>query len=250
MHYALHRPERADNFLNRLDGRVKLLVVLVLLPMILSCRGFVFPLLVGALSVSSCLRLGVRPRHLLLRFAQPLLFAAAVFLFKMFTPGAAPLFSLSVWGITLIGYADGLVAGGLIACRITGAVSLAALLGFSTTFTELLSALAWFRLPPALIEVALFAWRYLFLLYDDAMVVYGAQKNRLGYVGYRQGLRSFGTLAGAMVIKAFDSSQTITTAMAQRGYDGTTPLRQQPLRKQELAAASLVVALLGVFWHV
>ncbi|GAB7025785.1 cobalt ECF transporter T component CbiQ [Geotalea toluenoxydans] len=251
MRHSLQQTQVADHPLSRYDARVKLLAVLALLTMVLSYRGAAFPLLLSALSVALCLSLKVRPRLLMLRFAQPLFFAAVIVLLKLFTTGAVPLFTLSVWGINLIGYSDGLGEGLLIAGRIVGAVSLVALLGFSTSFTDLISALAWFRVPQGLIEVALFAWRYLFVLFEDAMVIYNAQKNRLGYAGYPQGLRSFGTLAGAMVIKAFDNSQTITTAMVQRGYDGTLPpIRQQPFRGREVAATLLVVAVLGVIWNV
>jgi len=81
-------------------------------------------------------------------------------------------------------------------------------------------------------------------------VVYSAQKNRLGYAGYRRGLRSFGTLAGALVIKAFDNSQTITTAMVQRGYDGTMPLlKQKPFRVGEVLASVVVVVMMGIIWR-
>ena len=102
-------------------------------------------------------------------------------------------------------------------------------LSFSTPFTELMAASAWLRVPREFIEIALFAWRYLFMLFDDARVIYSAQKNRLGYSGYRQGFRSFGTLTGSLVVKAFDNSRNITTAMEQRGYDGDMPmLRHKP----------------------
>jgi cobalt/nickel transport system permease protein len=70
----------------------------------------------------------------------------------------------------------------------------------------------------------MFAWRALFMLYDDAGIVYTAQKNRLGYCGVRRGLKSFGAMAGMLIIRAFDSSQAMTVAMAQRGYDGNLPL--------------------------
>jgi cobalt/nickel transport system permease protein len=114
----------------------------------------------------------------------------------------------------------------------------------------MMAALAWLRLPRGFIEIALFAWRYLFLLFDDAQVVYSAQKNRLGYVGYRRGLRSFGTLAGALVIKAFDNSQNITTAMVQRGYDGTMPLlKHKPFRVAEVLVSLLVIVVMGVMWR-
>jgi cobalt/nickel transport system permease protein len=113
-----------------------------------------------------------------------------------------------------------------------------------------MAALSWLRVPRGLIEVAMFAWRYLFVLFDDAQVVYSAQKNRLGYAGYRRGFRSFGVLAGALVIKAFDSSQTITTAMVQRGYDGRMPLlRHRPFKMSEVVVSVSFVVIMGVMWQ-
>jgi cobalt/nickel transport system permease protein len=250
MRLALPQHHEVDHPLARLDARVKLLSVLALLVMVLSYRGTAFPLLLAGLSLGLCLNLGVRPRLLLLRFAQPLLLALMVLLLKLFAGGQVPLCSWSLLGLTITAYGDGLREGVQIASRICGAVAVVALVGFSTSFTELMAALAWLRVPRGLIEVALFAWRYLFLLFEDAMVVYNAQKNRLGYAGYRRGLSSFGTLAGTLVIKAFDNSQTVTIAMVQRGYDGTMPLmRQEPFRLAEVALALLVVAGLGVLWR-
>ncbi|HSC70277.1 MAG TPA: cobalt ECF transporter T component CbiQ [Candidatus Methylomirabilis sp.] len=248
---AILHHQSYDHPLTRLDARVKLLCALALLVMVLSYRGTAFPLLMAGLCISLCLSLGVRLRLLAIRFSQPLFIAGMVLLLKLFASGQAPLFSWSLLGVTITGYSDGLREGGQIACRIFGAVSVVALVGFSTSFTDLMAALAWLRVPRGLIEVALFAWRYLFVLFDDAMVVYHSQKNRLGYAGYRRGLSSFGTLTGAMVIKAFDNSQTITTAMVQRGYDGTMPLvRQKPLRPGEVALSLLFVAAMGVLWRI
>ena len=113
-----------------------------------------------------------------------------------------------------------------------------------------LAALAWLRLPRGFIEVTIFAWRYLFVLADDAQVIHAAQRNRLGYVGIRRSCRSLGTLAGALVIKAFDSSQTMTIAMTQRGYDGTLPLmKHKPFRTFELLASMLFVAVMAFAWR-
>ena len=224
---------------------------LALLVMVISSRGFLFPLIVGGCSLALCLAMGVRLRLLAVRFAEPIFIAAAIVLLKLFFAGVEPLFTLQLAGIDLVGHRDGLREGLLIAGRISGAVSLVAAVGFATPFTDLMAALSWFRVPRGFIEVALFAWRYLFVLFDDAHVVYAAQKNRLGYAGYRQGLRSFGTLAGALVIKAFDNSQQITTAMVQRGYDGTLPLLQhKPFRTMEVACSALFVGAVGAFWWI
>lgn len=232
--------------ITQLDPRVKLLSGLALLVMVVSSTGFAFPLLTAATGLAICLLLRVPVRLLLARFAEPLVIALFVLILKTFCSGTDPLFSIHPFGFEIVAYRDGLAAGGTIAARIAGAVAVVAAVGFATSFTDLMAALAWLRVPRGLIDVALFAWRYLFVLFDDAQVVYGAQRNRLGYAGFRRGLRSFGMLTGALVIKAFDTSQTITTAMVQRGYDGNLPLlKHRPFRVGEVAASALFVAAMG-----
>jgi cobalt/nickel transport system permease protein len=68
-------------------------------------------------------------------------------------------------------------------------------------------------------------------------------------VGVRRSFRSFGTLSGALVIKAFDASQSMTVSMTQRGYDGNLPLlKHAPFRLNQLLPAALLVSVLGVLW--
>ncbi len=251
MHHFARQPEISGNLLVRLDARIKIFSAVVLLVMTVSCPGFAFPLLTAGLCLGVSLAIGVRPRVLAIRFAEPLAIVLMVLLLKLFCSGHEPLFSFRVFGAEIVGHRDGLMEGLLIASRVLGAVSVIALVGFVTPFTEMMAALAWYRVPKGFIDVALFAWRYLFVLLDDAQVVYAAQRNRLGYAGYRRGLRSFGTLAGALVIKAFDNSQTITTAMVQRGYDGTMPLmRHKPFRVAEVAVSLTFLVCMGLLWRV
>jgi len=222
----------------------------MLLVMVISSHGFFFPLFVAAVSLCFCVIIGVRLWKILLRFSEPVFVAAMVVLLKALFSGDITLFNMHLFGMDVVVHRDGLLEGVLIASRICGAVSLVALLGFSTPFTDLMGVLAWLRVPRGLVEVSLFAWRYIFLLFDDAQVIYGAQKNRLGYMGFLRGLRSFGTLTGALVIKVFDNSQNITTAMVQRGYDGTIPLmRQRPLRGVEVALSFSFLACMGILWR-
>lgn len=246
MHHHFHAHSHAPHPLRAVDARVKLLSALTLLVMVISSQGGGFPLLVAALGLALCLHLGTPLRILVLRFSEPLFIAAMVLLLKTFFSGSVPLFNFGFAGWELVAHRDGLMTGLLIASRILGGVTLLAVVGFSTPFTDLMAALSWLRVPQVLVDVALFAWRYLFLLLEDAQVVYNAQKNRLGYVGCRRALSSFGTLAGVLVIKAFDNSQSITTAMVQRGYDGVMPMSlHRPLRLIEVASALLFIGAMG-----
>lgn len=154
---------------------------------------------------------------------HPLFIALVILTLKTFMGTGESVTLLKMGAFSVTGRPEGLREGLLISSRIMGAVSVAVLLGQVMTFTETMAALAWLRVPRGLVEVSMFAWRSLFMLYDNAGVVYTAQKNRLGYCGMRRGLRSFGAMAGILVIRAFDNSQAMTVAMTQRGYDGSLP---------------------------
>jgi cobalt/nickel transport system permease protein len=206
------------------DPRVRLLAAVLLLALVVSSSGSAFPWMVTGICLPMTMIAGMQPRLLMLRLLHPLFIAAVILALKTFL-GGGDTFILQVSGnLFLTIYRTGLHDGMVIVSRILGAVSVALLLGQIMAFTDTMAALAWLRVPRGLVEVTLFAWRSLFMLYDDAGVVYTAQKNRLGYCGLRRGLRSFGTMAGMLVIRAFDSSDAMTVAMMQRGYDGTLPL--------------------------
>ena len=250
MHIFL-REENRNTFLARVDPRVKLYSAMALLAMVLTYRGFLFPLFVAVLSLSFCLALGMPVKRLLFRFSEPVFIVAVLILLKVFFTGKEVLWTIHLPGVSLAAHRDGLMDGLLIAARIIGGVSLITLLSSSTPFTEFLGALTWMRVPKGIVEVSIFAYRYIFLLLDDASVIYSAQKNRLGYSSLRRGLSSFGVLAGSLTVKAFDNSQHAALAMMQRGYDGRMPLAAQgPLKVSQVALSVLFILIMGIAWKI
>jgi cobalt/nickel transport system permease protein len=142
---------------------------------------------------------------------------------------------------------DGLRIGS----RIFGAVSIVAVMGFSTPFTEFIAGLSWLRVPRGFIEILMFAYRYIFVLLEDAIIIFHAQKNRLGYSSIRRGLDSFGTLSGSLMLKALEHSHNITVAMIQRGYDGNIPmLKHKPFKPSEIIASVLFITAMGLVWTI
>ena len=221
----------------------------LLLALVVSSHGSAFPWQVAGICLPVALIAGMQARLLLLRLLHPLFIAAVILILKTFMSAGASVTIFSVGSFSLTGQIDGLREGILITSRIMGAVSVAVLLGQVMTFTETMAALAWLRVPRGLVDVSMFAWRSLFMLYDDAGVVYTAQKNRLGYCGMRRGLKSFGAMAGMLTIRAFDSSQAMTVAMTQRGYDGTLPLlRNSRLGRQQLAGLIMFAVVATTAW--
>ncbi len=237
------------HWLSRLDARIKLLVTLVLLVLVISYQGFLFPLFVCGLCMIFWFQMRIPLRTLLLRFSEPLFIIAVLLLIKTFFTGRAPLFAVHFFGLKIIGYQEGLLQGLMIGSRIGAALSLMALLGFSTPFTEFLAGLSWLRIPRSFIEIVFFAYRYIFVLIEDAMVIYQAQKNRLGYSNVRRGFNSFGVLAGALTLKGFDQSQNTAQAMVQRGYDGHLPLlKQRTLHPLEIVGSLSFLLIMGIVW--
>ena len=231
------------------DPRTRLLAAGLLLALVISSSGSAFPWQVAGICLPVALIAGMQPRLLLLRMLHPLFIALVILVLKTFMGAGETAALLKLGSFSLTGRPEGLREGFLISSRIMGAVSVAVLLGQVMTFTETMAALAWLRVPRGLVDVSMFAWRALFMLYDDAGVVYTAQKNRLGYCGMRRGLTSFGAMAGMLVIRAFDSSQAMTVAMTQRGYDGSLPLlRASRLGKAQLAGLSIFAVLATAAW--
>ncbi|MBA4373008.1 MAG: cobalt ECF transporter T component CbiQ [Thermodesulfovibrio sp.] len=241
---------RKDHLLAEVDARVKIMAAAGLLLMGLSYHGFTFPLLVVALGLVLCFIMQVPLKIFFLRFSEPLFIVVILVLIKLFSAGYEVLFSVNVAGIVLTGYREGLMEGLLLAARILGAVSIVVVLGFATPFTEFIAGLSWFRVPREFVEILLFAYRYIFVLLEEALVIYNAQKIRLGYATVLHGLRAFAVLSGTLTIRAFEHSQDTVIAMANRGYDGNIPLlKHTPFRASEVISASLFLIGMGCLWR-
>jgi cobalt/nickel transport system permease protein len=242
---------KKEKGLLKIDARIKLLMTLTLLGMVLTYRGFFFPLLVALLCLFLCLKMKVPLRVLIFRFSEPMFVALVVLFLKLFFSGENELFSIDLIGFKVVAYKEGLIEGIRVGCRIIGAVSIVAVMGFSTPFTEFMASLSWLRVPKSFVEILMFAYRYIFVLLEDAMVIYNAQKNRLGYSNILRGLSSFGVLAGSLTLKAFEQSQNTAVAMIQRGYDGNMPMfKQEPFKPSEIMISILFILAMGFVWKV
>jgi cobalt/nickel transport system permease protein len=242
--------EKRGHPLTGIDARIKLLCAAAVLSMVLTYRGVLFPLVVTFFCLSACASLRVPVKRLLVRFSEPAFIVVVLIVLKLLFSGSDVIGTWHVLGIGITAHRDGLMDGLFLGVRIISAVSVIAVLGFATPFVEFLGALAWLRVPKAFIEISIFAYRCIFLLLDDATVIYCAQKNRLGYSSVRRGVSSFGVLAGALALKAFEDSRTCAVAMVQRGYDGSLPASsQRRLKRGHLAASLLFLVLMVVLWR-
>ena len=234
----------------RLDARLKLMALALLLGLVLSSREFAFPLTVIALSMLVPLTTRISWKLMLLRVIEPAVIVAVLIVLKSLA-GDELLYVVPLPGYSFNIYSDGLRDGLELAVRIIAALGALTAVSLSTPFTEFLRAMSWLKVPGPFVEVALFAYRYLKSLFEDAQVIYNSQKTRLGYSSPRRALASMGTLAGSLVIKAFDQAEATAASLQQRGYDGTLPIHNnKPFKAAEVIATLVFVGIMAALWTI
>jgi cobalt/nickel transport system permease protein len=132
-----------------------------------------------------------------------------------------------------------------------GTVS-AVLLAATTSYPDVLRALAALRVPRAFTLIAAFSYRYLFVVAEEASRMRAALSAR----GYRPrtalGAAATGRLAAALFLRSHGRGERVYLAMVARGYTGAMP-EAEPLafRRADALflaglAASLVALRIGV----
>jgi len=128
-------------------------------------------------------------------------------------------------------------------------VVVAVLLTATTPMPALLGALRWLRVPRLLVATVAFAYRYLFVVADEAGRMLRARASRSAALPGRRAGRSLrwrarvaGHLAGTLFVRSIDRAERVYAAMLARGYDGEMrSLSAPPLVGAQLAAGAALV---------
>lgn len=212
--------------LQRIDPRVKLVALLVLLV----AAGLVHNLemlfgayaLTLALAAASRLPVGFFIKRVWL-FVP--IFTGVVVLpatLSIVTPGEIVLHLWS-WHGTPHGLTQqGLMTAALVVSRVATSISLVVLLTLTTPWVRLLAALRTLGVPAMFVLVIGMAYRYIFLLLGTVTDMYEARKARtVGAQAHDRTARAFlSASAGTMFGKAHHLSEEVHQAMTARGYRG------------------------------
>jgi cobalt/nickel transport system permease protein len=220
-HHFIDAEGQERRLLVALDGRIKLLLMMVALGINLTAGGLRTPLGLAALALLLVLAAGVPARSFLRRMAVPAMLAtvALVTQFFWFQEGET-LLRLPVFQWELVVYAGGVGRGLELASRIVGGMAVLLFFSLTTPLPELMRAARFFRCPPVLVELALIMYRYIFLLLEEGGRIRNAEKSRLGFVDTRAAVRSSGILGGMLVLRTYDRAERSFAAMRCRGYRG------------------------------
>jgi cobalt/nickel transport system permease protein len=144
--------------------------------------------------------------------------------------------------------------GILVLCRVAGGMSALIFLALTTPMTDLFIVMRRCRVPEEVLDLAMMIYRTIFMIMDQLVQAYQAQRMRLGYTSFRESVRSFSMLCGSVFIASWIAGEDLIRAMDARCYSGkfamlgeTQPVGIKPLLTVIgfLLVSSAIVVLTG-----
>lgn len=243
MHEDLLEDIAQNNGLAEVSPYLKLAAALGAILLCLLSPGFLGPLAIAlllSLGILLLARVDIRTYGEL--FILPLTFALmSVGVIVLLSGGegvflrCTPLPGLSL-SITRASINEGI----LVLSRIVGGMSALIFLAVTTPMTDLFMVMRRCRIPEPVLDLAMMIYRTIFLILDQLVQTYQAQRMRLGYSSLGESIRSLGTLCGSVFIGSWDAGEDLVRAMEARCYDGRfAALREaRPAGGRPLVAAA------------
>lgn len=206
----------------------------------------------GVAGTSIVAHLGpVRPARRAL-IAAPFLLAA---LPLVVTRTAEPIGTIVIGSLPITISGEGLRMFTTIALKSWISVQAALVLAFTTPFHELVDALRQLRLPPIMVAIIGFMYRYLGVLAGEATRMSRARAARSAAPRGGAGGRSVawrarvtGAMVGTLFLRSYERSERIYAAMQARGFQGEfRHLHARALRAPEIALLAGTALLLAAY---
>lgn len=242
---------QGDSILHRLDPRTKLLVALALiLAVALTPAGayaaYIFLYLFLLLAVLSA---RVDLPYVIRRSFIAIPFALAAVTLPFTVPGETLLLLPILGGVSLS--VEGAIRFASILIKSWISVQAAILLVAITPFSDLLWGLRALHVPATLVAIVSFAYRYLFVLSDEALRLIQARAARSAVVDGRRGGGSLiwrgkvtGRMVGSLMLRSMERSERIYNAMLARGYQGQMKILNRPrMRPRDYSALAFSIGL-------
>jgi cobalt/nickel transport system permease protein len=135
-----------------------------------------------------------------------------------------------------------------ILCRVFGSSVSLFFIILTTPLSDILSSMRRLGFPAELVDLMMIIYRYIFIVYDQAVEIIQAQIMRLGYSRPRQAFHDCAMLFGMLFISSWNAGESLITAMDARCYNGIFPALEQPesIQMQTLLPVLLYLGFLTV----
>jgi cobalt/nickel transport system permease protein len=204
-----------NSTIHRLDARAKVLVTLIFIFCVVSCGRYelsaLFPFFIFPVAIISLA--GLPSRFI---FRKIILICPFVLAIGMFNPVFDRELLLHIGPL---GISGGWISLASILTRSILTVGAAFILVGTTGFTAVCQALERLGMPQVFAVQMLFLYRYIFVLTEESGRA--ARARELRSCGKRgQGIRSFGSLTGHLLLRTWQRAERIHMAMLARGFTG------------------------------
>ena len=245
------------NGLREVNTSLKLAAALGALLLCLASTGYLAPLAIAVLLSLAILFLARVPaRTYAGLFVGPLLFAAmSVGVIILLSGGPDPLWSWTPLPWLSFSITPESVNKGIyVLCRVIGGMSALIFIAVTIPMTDLFVVMRGWRIPEAVLDLAMMIYRVIFMIMDQLVQTYQAQSMRLGYSSFRESIGSFSTLCGSVFIASWDAGEDLVRAMDARCSTGRFAMlgENRPVEAKPLLAvicflvlSSVIVALTG-----
>lgn len=115
----------------------------------------------------------------------------------------------------------------LILCRVFGCSISLFFITLTTPMTDLFNGMKKARVPIELVDMMMIMYRFIFIIYDQAVEIWQAQVMRLGYSRAKEAVHSFAMLSGMLFISSWNAGEDLIHAMDCRCYTGVFPALDQ-----------------------
>jgi cobalt/nickel transport system permease protein len=210
----------ADGLLQKLDPRVKIISLLVLLLVVTAARNLPTIVIVFTIAFLLAVFSRIPVRTLALRvWLGAFVFSGLIALPAIFVTPGRSLFQLPLLGWPIS--APGLSSALYLIARVETTVTLSMLLVLTTRWTKVLKALRVLRVPVVLVVILGMTHRYIFLLLQSARDMFESRESRtVGTLDGRQRRQLAAATSGVLLSKTLLLSTDVYAAMQSRGFRG------------------------------
>ncbi|MCX8029804.1 MAG: cobalt ECF transporter T component CbiQ [Brevinematales bacterium] len=232
------------NFLSNIDTRLKLITVFILLFANVGFSDISFSLLMLINAISITIITELKLLRILKDLKVPVLFSVFILIMQAmwFKQGR----EIEILGIKLYEY--GILRGIKTLFTVVSGVWLLLLVSYTSKPDEFLSAFKKLGIPPVIIDVIIMMYRYMFVLKEETMRIFYAQKVRLGYSNFKNSIKSISELWGIVLINSLLRSSRVYEAMMARGYNGKLFYeKKDEIKVKELVSVSgYIIVTIGI----
>lgn len=225
-HDFLDHHSMGTSIIHRLDARVKISVFILfaLYALFYSPLLSLRTLIMSSSLLTLLLLTAVHPLHILAKYLRIIWIVVLMTILLPFQPSEKII--VSFFGFSI--YSNGLLLQLTILTRSSILLLGLIFLNLSTPFNRLLSALRWFLIPVAFINLVTYVYHFIFILIDEMERLFICWRSRYITLPVTKRFYFLANLIGALFIRAIERSETIYIAMKSRGYSGKIFLAEVP----------------------